>query len=100
MDKDLEQINIAFHDRAHKLFFHYTKEFETAAASMDRKRDEYAYQQTREKYIRTLRQQLDTVAKDLLSAHRTHKQLNQIDQNLRYFINDYVHQFMKKIDEF
>lgn len=100
MANDPEQVSIEFHDKANQVFFNQVNEFQTATATTNRSREEYVYQQIREQHIKTLRQKLEGVAKELLTTHSRSKQSNEMARNLTQFVNDYVHRFIRKIDAY
>ena len=96
---ETEYINIAFHSKASDLFFSLYEKFQSSIKTIDREKEEYIFQQMRERYVRTLQQQLEMAAKDIIKNNQGHKQLNQVDQNLNLFIKEYLHRFVQKIKE-
>jgi hypothetical protein len=98
MSADIEQINIEFHNRANTQFFFACNNFQTAIKTIDRVKEEFLYQQIREKHIKTLQQQLTMLAKEIIKTNQDHKQLNQVDQNLQHFLKEYLHRFVQKVN--
>lgn len=99
MSTNLEHIHVDFHNRANDLFFSLFRQFQAAIEKINRKKEEYFFQQTREQYINTLQQQLELIAKNILQNNQQHKEINQLDQNLQHFIKEYLHRFVQKITE-
>src|SRR5687768_9225901 len=99
MSIETEHINIAFHNRATDLFFALYEKFQSATKTIDRKKEEYLFQQTGEKYIKTLQQQLEITAQEIIKKNQDHKQLSHADQDLNIFIKEYLHRFVQKIRE-
>ena len=97
MNDNLEHISIEFHNRAHKIFFSIYQDFERASKNIDRKKEEYRFQQLRQKYVNTLHQQMEIISKDLLQKNQDHPQVKQLDQNLNHFTKNYQHEFIQKI---
>ena len=97
MNDNLEHISIEFHNRANALFFSTYQDFERASKNIDRKKEEYRFQQLRQQYVNTLQQQMELISKELLRKFQDHPQSNQLDQNLNHFTKNYQHEFIQKI---
>lgn len=91
-----EHIHVEFHNRAKEIFFSLLKNFESSSKNMDRRRDENQFQELKNKYINTLKQELETHARSLIEQHQHDKKLNDLNNNLQYFIKDYLHLFLQK----
>jgi hypothetical protein len=97
MSTDIEQISIAFHNRAREVFFSLYRDFKNSISSVDRKHDENSFRQLREKYVNALQQELESFARETVDRYKTTKGIDQLNQNLRHFIADYTNQFVQKI---
>ena len=99
MSTETAYLNIAFHNKASELFFSLYEKFQSATQAIDREKEEYHFQQLKEKYIKTLQQELEAVARQIINTNHDHKELNLVDQKLNFFIKDYLHRFVQKIKE-
>lgn len=97
MSNDIEHINIEFHNRAKGIYFSLYHAFQTAAAAVNRKQNEYHFQELKEQYVKTLKQQLEMVAEEMIAGHQHHRQIQEIDQGLNTLIKEYLHLFLQKI---
>lgn len=66
MQKDNEQTQIEFHDKASTIFFALLENFELTVKELNRQTDEYKFQHTKETYIQSLKQQLESCAMQLM----------------------------------
>jgi hypothetical protein len=98
MEADLEHLSVEFHDRARCLFVSEFREFNATVELLDRRKDEQVFLQQREKYTTDLQQQLQKIAKEILSRNQSHRNIGQLSQNLHSFISDYLHRFARKIE--
>lgn len=96
MYMDNEQIHVEFHNKARDIFFSLLRNFELSAKKLNRKEQEYQFQELKNKYVHTLKQQLESCASSLISEHRKSGQLQELNQSLQYFIKDYLHRFVQK----
>lgn len=98
MDEDIENIQVEFHNRARELFFSLFREFNASIDGISRRREEYQFRWQREQYINQLQNQLGVLAKELLLRNESIKKSDLLSQNLRHFSQDYIHQFIQKIN--
>jgi hypothetical protein len=97
MHIDSEYINIQFHNRAKEVFFLLLKEFESSVSAIDRTKNEYLFQQGKEKYLNTFKRNLQLIAEDLIRENQQNEQINDINTNLNSWIDSYLHLFVQKI---
>jgi hypothetical protein len=97
MEEDIENIYVEFHQRARELFFSLLRDFNASIEGISRRRDEYQFRWQREQYVHRLQQQLEDLAKELITRHESIKKMDQLSQNLHHFIKDYLHQFIQKV---
>jgi hypothetical protein len=97
MNTGAEHMSVEFHSRATDLFFALFRDFQLAIKKVDRRHDEYLFHQLQERYVKTCQQQMEIIAREILNNHRDHPGVNQADQNMKHFIQDYLHQFVQKI---
>lgn len=97
MNTSPEHMSIEFHKRANDLFFVLVRDFQSAVRKVDRKKDEYLFLQLQEQYVNTCQNKMEAIAKEIIFNNRHHSQVNQADQNLRHFSQDYLRQFVQKI---
>ena len=96
MNNDNEHIHVEFHDKARAIFFSLLKDFESSVENLIRKKQEYQFQELKNKYVNTLKRQLESCATVLFEKHRHLKKSNELNQNLQSFIKDYLHLFVQK----
>lgn len=96
MENDNENIHVEFHNKAKNIFFSLLKDFELSAKKLNRREQEFQFQELKNKYINTLKQELESCAKILIAKNQHHKQLAELNQSLQYFIKDYLHLFVQK----
>lgn len=97
MQSDNEHIYIEFHDKAREIYYNLYNSFEFSMLSLDRKTEEFKFGELKNRYIHSLKQQLENAAIVLLQKHQHYKQLNDLDQNFQEFIKHYLHLFLQKI---
>jgi uncharacterized protein YbgA (DUF1722 family) len=93
-----EQMQVDFHNKAKELFFSIYKAFENAISNLNRKKEEYKFQQTKKQYTATLEQELQSIAKNVLCRYMEKQQSGELDQLFHQFIKDYLHRFVQKIN--
>jgi hypothetical protein len=98
MSNGAEQMQVEFHNKAKETFFLVYHAFESAISRLNRRTDEFRFQQVKKQYTVLLEQELQTVAEDLLVRHRDEKQVREIDQVFHQFMKDYLHRFVQKIN--
>ena len=97
MQKDPEQLNIEFNNRARKIFFALYSEFENGAASIDRLRDENVFQQLQSQYVYTLKQQLEGIAKELIGRNKMPEDSTRFAKTVPSAISGYTTEFTQKV---
>jgi hypothetical protein len=100
MSNDIEEMQVDFHRKATELFFSISRLFENTASKLNRKTNEYRFQELKKQYAITLEQELQTVAKDILAEHKDEKQSREVDLMFHQFIKDYLHRFVQKINAY
>jgi len=98
MDADSEHLSIEFHNRARNLFFSHFRDFNIAIEQVDRRKDERTFLQQQEKYLSSLQQQLQLIAQEIINKNHSCRNIGQLSQKLNYFISDYMHQFVMKVN--
>src|SRR5215211_5269593 len=96
---DREYISVEFHNRAKNTFFSLYMDFQSSVTGVNRRKSEYLFQQLKEKYVHTLKQELEMIAKEIMKKSPDPNQTGEVDQNLNHFINDYLHRFVQKIKD-
>jgi phosphoglycerate-specific signal transduction histidine kinase len=97
MERDSEQLNLEFNNRARSVFFNLYNTFKQGVAPLDRLRDENVFQQLQSQYVQSLRQQLEHIAKEILARSKTPQQKTQFAQRVPALISDYTTEFTQKI---
>ena len=97
MKNDFEHISVAFHNRAKAVLFSLYESFRYAVASIDRQGDENVFQQLRNKFSCRLKHQLQSIAKEMMSQAGSSINMNELNQSLSYFIEEYENEFLQKI---
>lgn len=90
------QILIEFNNRAKKIFFSLYENFKESAKLLNRRRDDNVFQQQQGKYLQTLKQQLESLALEVLNKNRSSGNNNELTKKLTGEINEYVKEFMQK----
>lgn len=98
MNNDSQQMQVDFHNKAKELFFSVYKAFENAISNLNRKKEEYKFQQTKKQYAAILEHELQAIAKSVLFRYMNKKQPGNLDQLFHQFIKDYLHRFVQKIN--
>lgn len=93
-----ENIQVEFHNKANEIFFSFFEAFTNHSSGIDRRLNEYAFQEMKKKYVSSLEQELQSTAKTILMRHRDQKQSRQVDPMLRQFVRDYLYRFVQKIN--
>jgi hypothetical protein len=97
MEKDIENIYVEFHRRAQAVFFSVFRDFNSCIEGVSRRSEEHEFRWQREQYVNRLQQQLEILAREMLSRNEAIKHRDLLSQNLRHFIQDYIHQFVQKV---
>jgi hypothetical protein len=97
MQNDADHINIEFHNKANAAFFKFVEQFQSSEKNIDRSNHEYQFQQLKEKFVNSLKQELETIAGSIIKNNSNLENINGVNQNLQRFISNYLHQFIQKI---
>lgn len=87
---------VDFNDKAKKIFFSLYEKFVGSAKHLDRKKDDNVFQQQQNKYLNTLKTQLEILAQDLLNKVSSSKNINLLNKKLMDEINTYLNEFRQK----
>ena len=87
---------IDFNDKARKIFFSLYEKFAESANLLERKKDDNVFQQQQNKYLNTLKTQLENLAQDGLNKTSPSKNINLLNKKLRDEINAYLNEFRQK----
>lgn len=96
MASDNGQIHIEFHSIANSVFFRLLTNFELVIKGLNRQTEEYKFQQVKDAYTHSLKQQLETLALQLIQENKHNKKSNELSQNLQHSIQQYLHLFVQK----
>jgi len=96
MEKEIEQVKNEFDTNAVKIFFSIYEKFETDVKQLNRRRDENVFQQIQGKYVFTLKNQLENLAKEMLNKHHQLKLIHHLSRTLTDSISFYLHEFIQK----
>ena len=96
MDSGFEQLSVDFSLHAQKLFISYYEKFRLSTKKLDRQRDENVFQLQVEKYMMTLKLQLENIAQELLKKSERIKNIDNCNNLLRSKINIYLKEFRQK----
>lgn len=96
MDSGFEQLSVDFTAKAQKLFISTYEQFRLSTKKLDRQRDENVFQLQVEKYLTTLRLQLEGIAHELLTRNEVIKNIDHCNKTLRDKINIYLREFRQK----
>ena len=100
MSSSADNIQATFHAKASELFFLYYNDFEKDSSVVNRREEEYHFQQLKKKYVTSLDHQLQLLAQSILNKNKEEKQLGNISQLFHQAIQDYLHRFVQKINAF
>ena len=96
MDSGFEQLSVDFTVQAQKLFMSTYENFRMSAKKLDRQGDENVFQLQVEKYMTTLKQQLESVANELLKRYKGVKNIDHCNKLLKDNISIYLREFRQK----
>lgn len=96
MDTNSEHMYVEFHEGAVKIFYALYRKFESDAAAIDRNKKEFLFRQLKDKYVHTMKQELEEMARNLLKKYQHNNQLHEADQHMNQLIKNYLHQFVQK----
>ena len=90
------QVLVDFNNRAKKIFFSLYEKFKGSANLLDRAEDDNVFQQQQGKYLKTLKQQLELLAREILDKNSLVGNSSQLNKKLTTEINEYVKEFRQK----
>lgn len=96
MDGGFEQISVDFTVQAQKLFMSTYEKFRICTKQLDRQRDENVFQLQLEKYMTTLKVQLESIAHELLTRNKTIRNIDHYNNLLKEKIAIYLREFRQK----
>ena len=99
MSNGINQIQVEFHKKATDRFFSIFHAFENAVSQINRRNEEFRFQQLKKQYVSTMEVELKDIAEIILKDNNGEKQVNDIDQLFHRFIKDYLHRFVLKVNE-
>jgi hypothetical protein len=94
-----EQIQVEFHTQATVQFFSIYHAFEDAVSNISRRNEEHKFQELKKHYAAAMEQELEVMAKKVLSKYKDEKQVKEVNQMLHGFIRDYLHRFIQKVND-
>ena len=98
MSNGRDHMQVEFHNKATEIFFSFFNAFETEAAGINRHTHEFDFQKLKKKYVASFDQNLQSIAKSILTNHKGERQVSEIDQGIHQLIRDYLHRFVQKIN--
>jgi hypothetical protein len=96
MDRGFEQISLDFTVHAQQLFMSTYEKFRMCTKKLDRQRDENVFQLQVEKFMVTLKIQLESIAHDLLMKNKGVRNIDNCNKFLRDRIMIYLKEFVQK----
>lgn len=93
---EFPQETVDFNNKAKKIFFSLYENFAGSAKQLDRTIDDNVFQQQQNKYLKTLKTELENLAKDILNKSSSSKNINLLNKKLRDEISNYLNEFMQK----
>ncbi|MEI6950221.1 hypothetical protein V9K67_23775 [Paraflavisolibacter sp. H34] len=98
MTNSMESLKVEFNNRASSVFFTTFSSFQTSIASLDRQGDENVFQQLRGRYATLLQQQLEGIARELISRSQAEPGTARLKEALPTMILEYTNDFCRKIN--
>jgi hypothetical protein len=96
MEKNIAELYFEFKKLATEAFFSVYTQFEKAAKTLDRRRDNNVFLQLQAKYLYTLKQKLELLAKGLLDKYRELRNSRELNISLTEEIQKLVNEFTRK----
>lgn len=96
MDEGFEQLLNDFTVQAQKLFISHYEKFRLTVKKLDRQKDENVFRLQVEKFMITLKLQLENIAEELLTRRKGIKNIDNCNNQLRGNINIYLKEFRQK----
>jgi hypothetical protein len=100
MGNSINQMQVEFHKKATDRFFSIFHDFEHAVSHVNRRNEEYRFQQLKLQYASTMEAELNRIAEYILKENNGERRVNEIDQLFHQFIKDYLHRFILKVNNF
>ena len=100
MNNGINQIQVEFHKKATDRFFSIFHSFEKAVSHINRRNEEFRFQQLKQQYASTMEAELQGIAEAILKDNNGEKQVKDVDQLFHQFIKDYLHRFILKVNDF
>ncbi|MFL5809242.1 MAG: hypothetical protein ACJ749_06945 [Flavisolibacter sp.] len=100
MQSDNEQLQSDFHQKADAIYFALMSAFEAEVKGINRRNNEFLFQQQKDTYCKTLKMELENCAALLMRQHPKNSKKDELDQNLQQFIKHYLHVFLQKTRSF
>ncbi|HET9747559.1 MAG TPA: hypothetical protein VFP97_17705 [Chitinophagaceae bacterium] len=96
MDREFEQLSVNFNTKAQKVFTSIYEKFRLSVKKLDRQKDENVFQLQMGKYLNTLKSELEGVAYELLTSHKSIRNTDLCNKVLKDYINIYLQEFRQK----
>lgn len=96
MSDDNGQMQVEFRSRASEKFFGVCNAFEKATSGLNRGTDEHGFQQTKKQYATKMNEELQAIARDVLTKHKEANLSGDVDLMFHRFIQDYLHRFVQR----
>lgn len=96
MDNESSQIIIDFNNHAKKIFFSLFDKFIDSTKQLDRRKDDNVFQQQQGKFLNSLKNQLEDIAREFLHNNRALENISQLTRQLTEGINAYLYEFRQK----
>ena len=93
---EFAQILVEFNNKAKKMFFSTYEKFTESVKRLDRAKDDNVFQQQQGKYLKTLKDQLEMLAREILYKSRSIENSAQLNKKLTGEIDLYVQEFRQK----
>lgn len=98
MSNDSGQMQVQFHNKAREIFFPLLNDFDAAVGGVDRKKEEYRFQQLKNEYSATLKKQLELLAQHILHSYKHERRSTELNRLFQQLIKDYMHRFIQNIN--
>lgn len=96
MAPDSEHIRLEFHRKAGSQFQMLLEKYRQAISHLDRRRDENVFRQLEAKYLFSLKNVLDSLAKEQAAKFTSPKERNSIHHFLKEQIERYISRFRQE----
>jgi hypothetical protein len=99
MSSGSDQIQAEFHNSAMEIFFMVYGNFQNATHLLNRRKREKEFQVFKKQYVQQLENELNYLAREILSRSRMQKQTSGINVLLGRHIKEYLHRFVVKVED-